>query len=280
MNYWLKIKREARRADTVALARLYEEVYGAAYSGSVTEERARESIVEACDQMIHKERHMAKDATINDVMDYLAKIEEMLHRALKTPGHIATPDLPAGAPGAKKRPETELHVDGKGKPAEAKEKAPPLKVEDATEVSDEELREVATKFTSVFSMNDLLKLNQKFGGKKLSEIPKERRAELVWEMKVGLARHENGDKAEDPKARAERTQAERAASVHDGEAALVKGLKERVTIDDIRRVGQEFVNKNGDPAFRALLKAIGKAGKISEVDAKHYPALFEALSNA
>lgn len=238
------IMREARRAPPARLAQLYEEVYGAAFAGSVTEERARASIREACDQLLNKETKMAKtEHTINDVMDYLSKIEELLHRALKTPGHIETPPLPESAPGGKK---------GKAKVTEefVPEGGKMVQIPTA-----EELRELATKFTSTFGMPELLKLNQKFGAKKLSEIPKESWATLASEMRERLARHDGG-----------------------GEKPAEE--KKQITIDDIRRVGQEFVTKNGDPAFRALLKAIAKADKISTADPKFYPALFEALTNA
>lgn len=49
-----QITRQARRAPPGELHDLYMEVYGADYSGNVTDDRARESITEACHELLNK----------------------------------------------------------------------------------------------------------------------------------------------------------------------------------------------------------------------------------
>lgn len=49
-----QITRQARRAPPDELHDLYMEVYGADYSGNVTDDRARESISEACAELLSR----------------------------------------------------------------------------------------------------------------------------------------------------------------------------------------------------------------------------------
>lgn len=120
-------------------------------------------------------------------------------------------------------------------------------------VTVEKLRAKISEFAEAFSMNEALAVNEQFGGsRKVSGIPEVAYEKVFNEMTRRLA--------------------EKAKPAEKGEAAP--------TIDDVRKAAQPFVDKNGDPAFRALLKAVGKAEKISGVDPKFYPALIEALTNA
>lgn len=149
-------------------------------------------------------------------------------------------------------------------------------------VTVEMIRELATEYMRRFGTADLLEINLKIGGaKKLSEIDPASLPLLYQEMKTRIEREEAPK--EDPKAKRERLQAERAAQVHDGEAALVKGLKKReeqkATVDDVKRVAKKFMEEHGEKALAKLIHAHG-GKKLSEVPEAKLPALYEALSNA
>lgn len=161
----------------------------------------------------------------------------------------------APEPPPKKRPETEMHIDGKGK-REVHREPEPLKVEDEREITIEALRAKISEFAEAFGMNTALAVNEEVGGsRKVSNIPAEKYAAVYKEM------------------------ADRLDLRAEVAAANAKEAAKQATIEDVRAAAQPFVDKYGDPAFRELLGRFG-GKKISAIEPSKYAALIEALANA
>lgn len=127
-------------------------------------------------------------------------------------------------------------------------------------ITIEQLRKMATRYSAAFSMEELLSLNQKIGGaKKLSAIDPGNYAILYSEMEERLKK-ENGKKATAGTPSPERTEKIMA-----------------LTLDVVKEKAKAFMDKNGQGALVALLKAFG-AGKLSELAADKYAAFVEAIS--
>lgn len=159
----------------------------------------------------------------------------------------------------------------RGEPKAVKEPEPekkPLLVQDVT---IEILRATATKYSEVFGMEKLLALNAKHGGaKKLSGIDPKMYGVVYGAMTDDLAA-------------AEAIQANAEKPPTNGELAkkaetLAKEIGP-ITIEKVREHAAAFLAKNGEPAFRAVLKAFG-AEKLSGVPEDKRGAFLEAIDNA
>lgn len=267
-----KIMRWARRASEEEVRALYFEVYGAYFSGPVTVERARASIEEACREMLERgkldpsqyhttgDEIMAKQeitletiltemremsaALTQKIMDMDATLNVLARKLID-----ATPEKPAKAKKEKEpkeeKPGTVMMVP-EGPKGEAKlVEVPTLEV----------MREVATKYSAAFGMNDLISAFKRLGAAKLSDVVEENRALLLRELRERLEK-ENGKKATE-----------------------VIDAPKTITLDDVKPKAKAFLDKNGKEALAGLLKAFG-AGKLSEVPAEKLTAFAEALDNA
>lgn len=170
MNDWRKIRRQAKYVDA-DLHVLYQEAFGADFSGSVTPSRARESIIEACKEMLT----MGSKTTF-DIEAAFERLNEKIDRILQSVN------------GRKEKPKDEVfipitQIDGTKK-----------LVQVASTVTIEKLREIATRYSTAFGMKDLLAIVGQHGGKKLSEVAEADYTLLASEMEARLAR-ENGAKA-------------------------------------------------------------------------------------
>lgn len=265
------IIRAARRAALDELRELYMEVYGAHFAGSVTPERARASIISACREMLErgKMNHLAAQGQEKIMEEILKQIlatnekqVEILTRIVKALEGSPAPAKPytsAGPVPTKKeiKEQDAARVKEKDgtvvfKPVDDGNGGKKLEeVKSEPTITIEQLREMATKYSAAFGMEDLLKLNQKYGGaKKLSQVPAEQYTMLHEEMKSRLDR-ENGSKA----------------------------TEKPLSLDEVKAKAKVFMDKNGQGALVALLKAF-KAEKISALPAEQYPAFVEAISNA
>lgn len=256
MNEWKKIKRQAKRSGDAEVPGLYLEVFGANYSGAVTPARARESIIEACEEMLIMAKGKSNDEAVS-----LESINEKLDRILAWMEKVK----PTGFDGV-------VEVEGKAKkikvsdPISAEVKlATGLKDQEKEakkeeKITIEKVREVATRYSNAFGMNDLLACVSKFdGAKKLSGVAEANYPMFVAEMMGRLDRE--GTKTEEPK------------------KEEVKEEAKKITLDEIKPKAKAFMDKNGTEALAALLKSFG-AAKLSEVAGDKYPALLEALVNA
>lgn len=249
MNEWKKIKRKAKQAGDAELPGLYLEVFGAGYSGAVTSSRARESIIEACEEMIHMAKKIKSNESAVSLESINAKLDRILAwmSAVKPTGFDGTVSVNGKA--------AKIEVMKEEPKKEEKPKVEEPKKEEA-KITIEVLRATATKYSNAFGMTDLLACVGKFdGAKKLSGVAESNYAMLNAEMEARLAR-EGEKKPEEPKAEAK-----------------------PVTLDEIKPKAKAFMDKNGTDALAALLKSFG-AAKLSEVKSDKYPALLEALVNA
>lgn len=143
-----------------------------------------------------------------------------------------------------------------------------IKVEDVT---IEMLRAMATKYSEVFGMEKLLALNTKHGGaKKLSGIDPKMYGVVYGAMTDDLAAAE-----------ALKSNAEKPLTNGDLKAKAETLAKEigPISIEKVREHAAAFLAKNGEPAFRAVLKAFG-AEKLSGVPEDKRGAFLEAIDNA
>lgn len=118
------VRRRLRRADADELHELYQEVMGADYAGRVTDERARQSIAEALDQLSERaevnpaeEQPPEPQAAADDCYDLLG--EESI---METPKTETSPDNVADLLGMDPTPPAAAGTEGK-EPAEKKEDA-------------------------------------------------------------------------------------------------------------------------------------------------------------
>lgn len=141
------------------------------------------------------------------------------------------------------------------------------------DVTIEMLRETATKYAEVFGMEKLLMLNKKAGSAKLSGIPTEMYGSVYGQMTTDLAAAETlkkeGKPVEKPADDPAKLQAELNAAP----------TTPPLTIEKMREHAAAFLSKNGEPAFKAVLKAFG-AEKLSGVPSAKWPAFLEAIDNA
>lgn len=243
MNDWRKLARRAKKAVDSEIHGLYQETFGAEFSGNVTPARARESIIEACMEMLN----MAKGKSSTEEIT-LDTINTKLDKILSWMNHVK----PTGFDGV-------VAVEGKAVKVDV---PPPPKKEEPKEkeVTIEQLREIATRYSTAFGMKDLLALVSQHGAKKLSEVDPKDYALLASDMNARIER-EGAKPAE-------------AATPEKSEEK-----KPEITLDAIKPQAKAFFDKNGEKALAALLKSFG-AKKLSEVAADKYPALMEALLNA
>jgi hypothetical protein len=226
------------------------EVFGADFAGSVTPDRARASIIEACRELLNQNRSKPMEEILKSILAEMEKSNELLTRiARATEG---------------KRQSTLMAVDG-AKQREAMENAaaepkpcPKVEIYPEKTITIEQLREVATKYSAAFGMEDLLALNLKFGGgeKKLSKIAPENYSILHKEMTARLEREDGKKAVEAPK------------------------KEEGPTLDDVKAKAKGFLDKNGAAALTAILKVAFKVEKVSALKPEQYPAFIEAISNA
>ncbi len=257
----MKIIKMARRAGDAEVRRLYREVYGADFGGRVTVERARESVIEACEELVN---HGRQDMTTAEFQaEVIKKLDAILNNL--TSGPMTAAEV-AASPANRKavNPEKEPGV-ARSMAAEADAEIkdyvrehPGAKVfkislnrargylpEKKPAVTLEELRDVATRYSAAFGMEELLKLNVRHGGaKKLSLVDPAEYAGLAAEMRERLDR--------------------------DGKAPTREELKAKAVA---------FVAKAGEPALVALLRAF-KADRLSAVAEDKVAAFAEALDNA
>lgn len=132
------------------------------------------------------------------------------------------------------------------------------------DVTIEMIRERSTEYSAKenFGMDAWLALAQKVTGqKKVKDIPKEMYGAFYAAMGDALAlRKANLPNLPKP----------------SGEPAKAA---DPVTVDQLRAKAKEFMGKNGEPAFVALVKAFG-ATKLSEIALEKRGAFLEAISNA
>lgn len=150
------------------------------------------------------------------------------------------------------------------------------------DVTIELLRAKSVEFTDTkkgFGMEAWLELAQKITGKKaVKDIPKEMYGAFYGAMDVELAK-KAGTLAPDP-VKTEAPAAAAAPAVEKKpEPVKAAPAVSSVTLDTIKPAAKAFMDKAGQPAFVAVLKAFG-AVKLSEVDPAKYPALLEAITNA
>jgi hypothetical protein len=116
------------------------------------------------------------------------------------------------------------------------------------------LREAASKYAAKYGMNELLEKVVRYGTKKINEVPEESRDALYKDLQEKLVEDIGTEKEHvDP--------------------------KNNLGLEDLKKVGGDFINKNGPDAFKQLIKTFG-AAKLSEVKPEKYAALHEALTNA
>jgi hypothetical protein len=258
VNEWKEIKRRAKRAGDSDIPTLFLEVFGASYAGQVTTERARESILEACAEMLERSqpgtRRTTMEAILKDILAEAQKTNELLLRLINGSGE--TKPAKVKAPKITEEFKPVVQPDGTTK-----------LVEQTPEITPEVLRAVASVYAKKFGMEDLLKLNVKFGAKKLTDILPANRAALMTEMQGRIDREGQID----------REPTNRAAAAAEAPKPTV--LVKVITLDELKVMGGKFLKKHGEIKLGELLKAFGVA-KLSAVPSDKYPALAEAFTNA
>lgn len=194
----------------------------------------------------------AELAALNEIvaeMEGKKPLSEEIKAKLKAAG-IGHPEIPKDEKPTKKKTSKETPVE---EPKKDEPIAPALKVGDIT---IEKLRELATKYAEVFGMEKLLALNAKHGSsKKISGIAPEMYGVVYGAMDTELAAHEKAA----------------------GEPEAIKKAAETLSLELVRPVAAQFIAANGEPAFKALIKAFG-AEKLSQVPPEKYTALVEAMN--
>jgi hypothetical protein len=273
-------------------------VFGAGFSGSVTIERARESVIEACSELIEvKRKPTAEDQEMETLLKMIVELiaennkrleaiaKEMENLAIEAPkkgrGKKAdtAPEAPAapqsGAASANTSPSTSTESTAgapatpKAEAGSAAPKAATEKTASDSEVTIETVRHVSTKYSadSNFGMNGWLELAQKVTGqKKVKDIPPALYHTFVKEMEAGLATLEQKRKDE---------AAMKSPALPDVADSKKAGA---VTIETLRTKAAEYMGANGQPALAALLKAFN-ATKLSDVAPEKRAALLEAFVN-
>jgi hypothetical protein len=145
MNPWKETRRRAKRAGADIPA-LFLEVFGASYAGQVTSERARQSIIEACDEMLERsqpEKRSNMEQILKDILAESQKTNELLLRLING-GEVAPKKVKA--PKVTEEYKPVVQSDGSTKLVEQPKVA---------DVTPEALRAIATIYSKKFGMQIL-----------------------------------------------------------------------------------------------------------------------------
>lgn len=276
-----QIIREAKRTDDVQ--ELYFEVYGATFAGKVTDEIARQSIVAACKELLESTKLVGQEhkhmATKADIAEIVSRIEEKLDALIKhvtgvqleeskseveikpaPPGDqeityfvVANPKCSASDLIRKfklSNNRAQFFIDARDAAESVKEVPEPTpkkaKIETGAEYTIEQVRERAAKFSEVFGVDALMKLNKRFGGDaRVSKLNPSDYPDIMEEMRLQLAQAPDSS----------------------------------VTLEQVKTAAKPFLDANGAPALTGLLRTFG-ADKISSLDQSKYAAFIEAVTNA